>query len=41
MNIFVNRHVWQRDIKAELDLSSYVIKAELQNATRVDTSKFA
>ena len=28
-------------VKVELDLSNYVTKAELENATGVDTSKFA
>ena len=28
-------------VKVELDLSNYAIKAELKNATGVDTSKFA
>ena len=28
-------------VKVELDLSSYAIKADLQNTTAADTSKFA
>ena len=29
------------NVKVELDLSNYVIKADLKNATGVDASKFA
>ena len=32
---------FEGNVKIELDLSSYAPKAELKNATRVDTSKLA
>ena len=31
----------ERNIKAELDLSSYAIKTDLKNITHVDVSSFA
>ena len=37
MNIFQKQY----RVKAELDLSNYATKAELKNATGVDTSKLA
>ena len=49
VNIFLNRHFfWSRgvgggrgDVKVELDLSNYALKADLKLATGVDTFKFA
>ena len=41
MNIFLNLKPLGRNVKAELDLSNYATKANLKNATVVDTSKFA
>ena len=32
---------WGGNVKVELDLSNYAIKADLKTATGVDTSKFA
>ena len=34
------KHLW-RNMKAELDLSNYVTKAELRKSTSVYTSEFA
>ena len=42
MNIFLNRDLWGGgNAKIKLDLSNYPTKADLRNATGVDTSKFA
>ena len=50
VNIFLNRHFfWSGgvggggggDVKVELDLSNYALKADLKLATGVDTFKFA
>ena len=39
MNIFQNQNLQQEQI--ELDLTNYATKADLKNASGVDTSKFA
>ena len=50
VNIFLNRHFFwsggvgvggRGDVKVELDLSNYALKADLKLATGVDTFKFA
>ena len=39
MDILLNWNLWG-NVKVELDLSNYVKKSDLKNATGVDTSKF-
>ena len=40
--MFLNRDLfWGGGVKVELDLSDYATKAEVKNATGVDSSKFA
>ena len=45
VNIFLNRHFFwsggRGNVKVELDLSNYALKADLKLATGVDTFKFA
>ena len=41
MNFFPEPKYLGEKVKVELDLSSYATKADLKNATGVDTSRFA
>ena len=41
MNIFLNQNLHKRKNEVELHLSNYATKADLQNATGVNTWKFA
>ena len=38
---FPKQKSFEGEVKVELDLSNYVTKANLKNATSVDSSKFA
>ena len=39
--MFSRKRIYKRKVKAELDLFTYTTKADLKNATGVDSSKFA
>ena len=48
VNIFLNQHIffrggrgWSGDVKVELDLSNYALKADLKLVTGIYTFKFA
>ena len=41
VNIFSEQKSLERRVKVELDLYNYATKADLKNATGIDTSKFA